>query len=112
MSPRDFTRYAATTLAAAACVFALSSVRAVELNDGQPGAAVAIAYSNPFSLPCHPSIDHGACLKHSQPTAEGKVGVAQPVSVAMEQEPFSADCHPSRKACANWARTSHAGFAK
>ena len=94
MSSRNLTRCTAATLAAAACLFVMSNVGAVEPSDRD--VAPGYTNTNPFSLPCHPSIDRGACLKWlSTPTKATAVAHNAPV----ERDPFSLPCHPALKKC-------------
>lgn len=59
MSAKDLAKCAAAALAAAACVFVMSTASAAGPNDD-----ASTAYFTPASAPCHPSLEHGACLKH------------------------------------------------
>jgi hypothetical protein len=96
MSAKDITKYATAALAAAACVLVMSGVSAAAMNDDQPEATAAIAYSNPFSLPCHPSLDRGACLKHAERGAGALAGDAMTLAqLRTDSDPVSAPCHPS-----------------
>jgi hypothetical protein len=95
MFAKHITKCATAALAAAACVLVMSGVSAAGMNDDQPGTTAAIAYSNPVSLPCHPSLDRGACLKHAERgggLASDAMTVAQ---LRTDSDPVSAPCHPS-----------------
>ena len=104
MFAKDLTKCASAALVAAACILVMSPVGAAEVND-----TAAIAYSDPVSLPCHPSIDRGACLKHAQRAGEG---VASVVIAQGESLPMSAPCHPStdRGACLKHSPGTNTGF--
>jgi hypothetical protein len=86
MYRKDLTKYATAALAAAACVFVMSGVRAADWNDNP----ASIAYSNPASLPCHPSLDRGACLKHPE-RADFNAGVTTVAQNMATESP----CHPA-----------------
>lgn len=110
MFPRDLSKYATATLAAIACGFVVSGVRAGEMDDTQ-GVEASTAYFQPFSAPCHPSIDRGACIKRLHYEAQAlrsDATTVAPVYVAIDQDPVSAPCHPARKGCADWARSDAA----
>ena len=110
MFPRDLSKYATATLAAVACVFVVSGVRAGGMDDAQ-GVVASSAYFEPFSAPCHPSIDSGACIKRLHHEAEALSSDATTVApqyVAIDRDPVSVPCHPARKACADWARSDAA----
>jgi hypothetical protein len=94
MFSKDTAKFATAALAAAACVFVMSSVRAAGWNDDQPGATT---YFYPVSAPCHPSIDRGACLKQAKRGAGGGAGDAMTLAQngAAGSDPVSAPCHPA-----------------
>ena len=102
MSANNLTKCAAAAFAAVACACVMSSVGAAELN---------AAYSNPFSAPCHPSTDRGACLKHSEPAAEGLRSGVTPLAklqnVPTDSDPVSSPCHPSAERAACLKHTKH-----
>ena len=99
MSLQNLTRYATATLAVTACVFVVSSVGAVELNDDQRRAL-----SDPVSTPCHPALR--VCVTHAQRLAAERAARSEPISLAYEStaqivgSPELGVCHPARGACA------------
>lgn len=104
MSAEDLTKCAAT-LAAAACVFVMPSASAAGWNDD-----ASTAYSTPASAPCHPSLLHGACLKHSRNVA-GAVEIGATTVAELRDiyvDPVSAPCHPSADRGACLKRWQHA----
>lgn len=103
MSANNLTKSVLAAFAAAACACVMASVGAAELNDQ---ASASNAYANPFSLPCHPSTDRGACLKHADSAASRVTTIARLDNVPIGGDPVSAPCHPSndRGACLKHAQ--------
>jgi len=100
MSPKTFAKCATATMAAAACMFVMSSVRAGELDDAEHVAAVSKAFYMPFSAPCHPSFDRGACLGSARVAWKSDTITIAQVQ-AVPSDAASAPCHPAayRGAC-------------
>jgi hypothetical protein len=90
MSLRHFVTHTATAVAVAACLLAVSAVRAADFgDDGQ-----LMAFTPPVSAPCHISLH--ACAKPERLATKGSAAV---YPTDRWFEPASAPCHPALKAC-------------
>lgn len=85
MSPSNLSKYVTATLAAVACAFVVSGVRAGELT---PGATEA----NSWYAPCHPALDRGACAKMGLGAVEVSTAGS---AILVQSDPVAAPCHPS-----------------